>query len=287
MDAGIAARKLDQIGSAKFSGLRRLSSCGQTPQARNESGETTHGRLADSCHHRAQKPQSRRKCNCRPEVCLATTPAHIGYNRCRLLQEGPNSMRSPCAGQDPGRILRDRQPRDILMRGLAPVVGLLALVSSCGFSLYPEDGTLPGTSPGWGTPVPGGPSGSGTPATVTVDPGTTLGTIRCRLHRVQQRKDAHHEWLAHQQQHESDCALQASWFSELRLGANDVERCTWVGTGTATLAAKRPANSTQRSRPAESTTSATFWPQREARPSMASIFRWTTCPPPQQRRPMS
>ena len=34
-----------------------------------------------------------------------------------------------------------------------------------------------GTTPGWGTPVPGGPSGTGTAATVTVDPGTTVGTI--------------------------------------------------------------------------------------------------------------
>ena len=72
VDAGIQPRKLDQIGSAKFFALRRLSSRGQTPQARDKSGETTRGRLADSCHHRARKPQSRRKCNCRPETCLAT-----------------------------------------------------------------------------------------------------------------------------------------------------------------------------------------------------------------------
>src|SRR5262245_4661491 len=30
---------------------------------------------------------------------------------------------------------------------------------------------------GWGTPVTGGPTGAGTAATVTVDPGTAVGTI--------------------------------------------------------------------------------------------------------------
>ena len=37
---------------------------------------------------------------------------------------------------------------------------------------------------------------------------------RCRFRRVQLRKDAHHEWLVHQQQHEHDCALQAPWYSD-------------------------------------------------------------------------
>jgi len=68
------------------------------------------------------------------------------------------------------------------MRGLLALVGFLALVSSCGFTRSRRAeprraGCRSGYDPGWGTPVPGGPAGSGTPATVTVDPGTTVGTI--------------------------------------------------------------------------------------------------------------
>jgi len=81
--------------------------------------------------------------------------------------------------------------------------------------------------------VPGGPAGSGTPATVTVDPGTTVGTI-----------GADFTGFSSEKTHIMDGSLASSNTNlivlykllgspMLRLGANDVERCTWVGTGTA------------------------------------------------------
>jgi hypothetical protein len=93
-------------------------------------------------------------------------------------------------------------------------------------------GTLP-TILGWGTPVTGGPTGTGTSATVTVDPSTTLGTI-----------GADFTGFSYEKTHIMNGSLTSNNLNMiglykllgspmLRIGANDVERCTWAGTGTA------------------------------------------------------
>jgi hypothetical protein len=119
------------------------------------------------------------------------------------------------------------------MRGLLAVVGLLASVSSCGFNLYPEDGTLPAATPGWGTPVPGGPSGSGTTATVTVNANTTLGTIGADFTGFSSEKTHIMNGSLTSNNTNLIALYQLLGSPMLRLGANDVERCSWVGTGTA------------------------------------------------------
>jgi hypothetical protein len=140
-------------------------------------------------------------------------------------------MRSLCAGRIRVASVGIFSPGDILMRGL--VVGLLALVSSCGLNPYPEDETLPGTTPGWGTPVPGGPTGSGLAATVTVDLGTAVGTIAADFTGFSSEKTH----IMNGSLTSSNTNLIALYkllgSPTLRLGANEVELCTWVGTGTA------------------------------------------------------
>jgi hypothetical protein len=117
------------------------------------------------------------------------------------------------------------------MRGL--VVGFLALVSSCGFDPYAEDGTLPGATPGWGTPVPGGPAGPGTAATVTVNPNTTVGTIGADFTGFSSEKTHIMNGSLTSSNTNLIALYQLLGSPMLRLGANDVERCSWVGTGTA------------------------------------------------------
>jgi len=71
------------------------------------------------------------------------------------------------------------------------------------------------TTPGWGTPVSGGPTGTGVAATVTVDPSTTGGDDRSRFCRVSSYEKTHiTKWFTCQHQHESDCAPQAPRFSD-------------------------------------------------------------------------
>jgi len=93
-------------------------------------------------------------------------------------------------------------------------------------------GTLP-TILGWGTPTTGGPTGTGTAATVTVDPSTTLGTI-----------GADFAGFSYEKTHIMNGSFTSNNLNMiglykllgspmLRIGANDVERCKWVGTGTA------------------------------------------------------
>jgi len=90
-----------------------------------------------------------------------------------------------------------------------------------------------GTTPGWATPVTGGPTGTGTTATVTVDPNTTVGTI-----------GADFAGFSYEKSHITNGSLTGSNASlialykllgspMLRLGANDVDVCTWGGTGAA------------------------------------------------------
>ncbi|MGB8293814.1 MAG: hypothetical protein WCG85_00145, partial [Polyangia bacterium] len=86
------------------------------------------------------------------------------------------------------------------------------------------------TSTGWG---PGGPTGTGTPATVTVDTSTTVGMI-----------GADFTGFSYEKTHIMNGSLTSSNANMIalykllgspmvRLGANDVERCTWAGTGPA------------------------------------------------------
>jgi hypothetical protein len=125
------------------------------------------------------------------------------------------------------------------MRDLLALVGLLALVSSCGFNPQPKGGTSTGgaagvgTPPGWGTPVPGGPAGTGTPATVTVDPGTTVGTIGADFTGFSSEKTHIMNGSLTSSNTNLIVLYKLLGSPMLRLGANDVERCTWVGTGTA------------------------------------------------------
>ena len=89
------------------------------------------------------------------------------------------------------------------------------------------------TTPEWGTPVTGGPSGTGTTATVTVNPSTTVGTI-----------GADFTGFSYEKTHIMNGSLTSNNTNMIalykllgppmvRVGANDVERCTWVGTGIA------------------------------------------------------
>ena len=89
------------------------------------------------------------------------------------------------------------------------------------------------TTPGWAVPVTGGPSGTGTTATVTVNPNTTVGTI-----------GADYTGFSYEKTHVMNGSLTANNTNMIalykllgspmmRVGANDVEVCSWAGTGTA------------------------------------------------------
>jgi hypothetical protein len=81
--------------------------------------------------------------------------------------------------------------------------------------------------------VTGGPSGTGTTATVTVNPNTTVGTI-----------GADYTGFSYEKTHVMNGSLTANNTNMIalykllgspmmRVGANDVEVCSWAGTGTA------------------------------------------------------
>ena len=96
-------------------------------------------------------------------------------------------------------------------------------------------GGTPGTvtPSGWGTPTTGGPSGTGTTATVTVNPSSTIGTIGADFTGFSYEK-THIMNGSLTKNNTNLIALYKLLGSPLmRLCANDVERCTWVGTGTA------------------------------------------------------
>ena len=97
---------------------------------------------------------------------------------------------------------------------------------------YPRGRDLT-TTTGWGTPVTGGPTGTGTPATVTVDPSTTVGTIGADFTGFSYEK-THIMNGSFTSNNTNMIALYKLLGSPMvRIGANDVERCTWAGTGTA------------------------------------------------------
>jgi hypothetical protein len=88
-------------------------------------------------------------------------------------------------------------------------------------------------TPGWGTPVTGGPTGTGITATVTVNPSTIVGTI-----------GADFAGFSYEKTHLTNDSLTITNTNlialykllgspMMRLGANDVEVCSWGGTGPA------------------------------------------------------
>jgi hypothetical protein len=84
---------------------------------------------------------------------------------------------------------------------------------------------------GWGTPVTGGPTGTGTQATVTVDLGTTFGTIGSDFIGFSYEK-THIMNGSLTSNNTNMIALYKLLGSPMvRVGANDVERCAWAGTG--------------------------------------------------------
>jgi hypothetical protein len=89
------------------------------------------------------------------------------------------------------------------------------------------------TTPGWGTPVSGGPTGTGVAATVTVDPSTTVGTIGPDFAGFSYEK-THITNGSLASTNTNLIALHKLLGSPMmRLGANDVEVCSWGGTGAA------------------------------------------------------
>jgi hypothetical protein len=116
--------------------------------------------------------------------------------------------------------------------------GMLALAGLLCVGCFNNPGA--GMTPGWETPVPGGPSGSGITATVTVNPNTTVGTIGAdftgfsveKTHIMNGSLTANNTNLI---------ALYKLLGSPmLRLCANDVELCTWIGAGIAPLQPNGP-----------------------------------------------
>ncbi len=86
---------------------------------------------------------------------------------------------------------------------------------------------------GWGTPVTGGPSGSGVSATVTVSPGTTVGTIGPDFVGFSYEKTH----ITNDSLTSTNSKLVALYkllgTPGMRIGANDVDVSNWVGTGAA------------------------------------------------------
>ena len=90
-----------------------------------------------------------------------------------------------------------------------------------------------GTTPAWGTPVAGGPTGTGDTATVTVAPGTTVGTIGPEFIGFSYEKTH----ITNDSLNSTNTNLIALYkllgSPVMRLGADDVDNCNWAGTGTA------------------------------------------------------
>ncbi|HVY41186.1 MAG TPA: glycosyl hydrolase family 79 C-terminal domain-containing protein [Polyangia bacterium] len=96
-------------------------------------------------------------------------------------------------------------------------------------------GTGGGVPPiiGWATPVPGGPSGTGTAATVKINTGAAVGRIGPDFAGFSYEK-THLMNGSLTSNNKNLIALYKLLGAPLtRIGANDVERCTWTGTGPA------------------------------------------------------
>jgi hypothetical protein len=101
-----------------------------------------------------------------------------------------------------------------------------------------DSGTTPGmdsgTTPGWGTPVTGGPTGTGATAMVTVNSGTTVGTIGPGFTGFSYEKTH----IVNGSLNSTNANLIALYkligSPPLRLGADDVDNCNYDATGSAT-----------------------------------------------------
>jgi hypothetical protein len=84
----------------------------------------------------------------------------------------------------------------------------------------------------WGTPVAGGPTGSGTASTVTVNLNTAVGTIGPGFAGFSYEKTH----ITNDSLNSSNTNLIALYklvgSPVMRLGADDVDNCNWTGTGT-------------------------------------------------------
>ncbi|HVZ87872.1 MAG TPA: hypothetical protein VHG72_12935 [Polyangia bacterium] len=87
------------------------------------------------------------------------------------------------------------------------------------------------SSGGWGTPVAGGPSGSGVSATVTITPGSSVGTVGSDFVGFSYEKTH----ITNDSLTSSNTKLVALYkllgTPGMRIGANDVDVSTWVGAG--------------------------------------------------------
>jgi len=103
--------------------------------------------------------------------------------------------------------------------------------AECGTTPFPTAGTP--TAAEWGTPVTGGPTGTGTAATVTVDPNTTLGTIGADFTGFSYEKTHIMNGSLNSNNTNMIALYRLLGSPMVRVGANDVERCTWAGGGAA------------------------------------------------------
>jgi len=86
---------------------------------------------------------------------------------------------------------------------------------------------------GWGIPATGGPTGTGIAATVMVDTSTTVGTIGADFTGFSCEKTHIMNGSLTSANTNLIALYKLLGSPMLRLGANDVERCSWVGTGIA------------------------------------------------------
>ena len=131
--------------------------------------------------------------------------------------------------------MNNRSPSStvFLYRFAGAVLLSAVFASACGSSASPGGLGASPTTTGWGTPVPGGPTGTGIAATVTVDPGTTVGTIGADFTGFSCEKTHIMNGSLTSNNTNLIALYKLLGSPMLRLGANDVERCSWVGTGTA------------------------------------------------------
>jgi hypothetical protein len=109
--------------------------------------------------------------------------------------------------------------------------GGTAGTSNSGSGGASSTGTGGATATDWGTPVSGGPSGVGVMATVAVNLGTSLGTIGPNFVGFSYEKTH----ITNDSLNATNANLVALYkllgTPLIRLGANDVDVCTWAGTG--------------------------------------------------------
>jgi hypothetical protein len=85
----------------------------------------------------------------------------------------------------------------------------------------------------WGTPVAGGPTGTGTSATVTVSPSMTIGNIGADFGGFSYEKTHIVNGTLNSNNADLVALYKLVGSPLMRLGADDVDNCNWVGTGDA------------------------------------------------------